>query len=77
MGKIIGIDLGTTNSCVAVMDGGDAKVIEYLNSALRSELTAVSQYWLHFRLQEEFLYRHLKSFHGLRKWRYVNSCLAS
>lgn len=27
MGKIIGIDLGTTNSCVAVMDGGDAKVI--------------------------------------------------
>ena len=28
MGKIIGIDLGTTNSCVAVMDGGTAKVIE-------------------------------------------------
>ena len=28
MGKIIGIDLGTTNSCVAVMDGGVAKVIE-------------------------------------------------
>lgn len=28
MGKIIGIDLGTTNSCVAVMDGSDAKVIE-------------------------------------------------
>ena len=27
MGKIIGIDLGTTNSCVAVMDAGDAKVI--------------------------------------------------
>ncbi|MGD8835536.1 MAG: molecular chaperone DnaK [Desulfobacteraceae bacterium] len=27
MGKIIGIDLGTTNSCVAIMDGGDAKVI--------------------------------------------------
>ena len=27
MGKIIGIDLGTTNSCVAVMDGGDPKVI--------------------------------------------------
>jgi molecular chaperone DnaK len=28
MGKIIGIDLGTTNSCVAVLDGGEAKVIE-------------------------------------------------
>jgi molecular chaperone DnaK len=28
MGKIIGIDLGTTNSCVAVMDGGEPKVIE-------------------------------------------------
>lgn len=27
MSKIIGIDLGTTNSCVAVMDGGEAKVI--------------------------------------------------
>ncbi|RCK29056.1 molecular chaperone DnaK [Thalassospira lucentensis] len=28
MGKIIGIDLGTTNSCVAVMDGKEARVIE-------------------------------------------------
>lgn len=28
MGKIIGIDLGTTNSCVAVLDGDSAKVIE-------------------------------------------------
>lgn len=28
MGKIIGIDLGTTNSCVAIMEGGEAKVIE-------------------------------------------------
>ena len=28
MSKIIGIDLGTTNSCVAIMEGGDAKVIE-------------------------------------------------
>ncbi|MBV6775394.1 molecular chaperone DnaK [Xanthomonas euvesicatoria] len=28
MGKIIGIDLGTTNSCVSIMDGGKARVIE-------------------------------------------------
>ena len=28
MGNIIGIDLGTTNSCVAVMEAGTAKVIE-------------------------------------------------
>src|SRR5213593_3711678 len=28
MSKVIGIDLGTTNSCVAIMEGGDPKVIE-------------------------------------------------
>ena len=28
MGKIIGIDLGTTNSCVSVLDGGDTRVVE-------------------------------------------------
>ena len=33
MAKIIGIDLGTTNSCVAVMDGGNARVIENAEGA--------------------------------------------
>ena len=33
---------------------GNEKVIDYLNRALRSELTAVSQYWLHYRLQEDW-----------------------
>jgi bacterioferritin len=29
---------------------GDKKVIDYLNRGLRSELTAINQYWLHYRL---------------------------
>ena len=33
MGKVIGIDLGTTNSCVAVMDGTNARVIENAEGA--------------------------------------------
>ena len=38
---------------------GDEKVIEYLNKALRSELTAVSQYWLHYRLKEDWGLGHM------------------
>ncbi|GJE73974.1 MULTISPECIES: bacterioferritin [Methylorubrum] len=41
---------------------GDAKVIEYLNRGLRSELTAVSQYWLHFRLLNDWGYVNLAKF---------------
>lgn len=33
MAKVIGIDLGTTNSCVAIMEGGEAKVIENAEGA--------------------------------------------
>ena len=43
---------------------GDAKVIDYLNKGLRSELTAVSQYWLHYRLLEDWGYLDLA-----KKWR--------
>ncbi|WP_113912430.1 bacterioferritin [Roseovarius dicentrarchi] len=38
---------------------GDKKAIEYLNTALRAELTAVSQYWLHYRLQEDWGLGHM------------------
>lgn len=38
---------------------GDKGVIDYLNKALRSELTAVSQYWLHYRLQADWGLGHL------------------
>ena len=33
---------------------GDAKVVEYLNKGLRSELTAINQYWLHYRLLDNW-----------------------
>jgi len=38
---------------------GDPKVIDYLNKALRLELTAVNQYWLHYRLTEDWGYAKL------------------
>jgi bacterioferritin len=38
---------------------GDPKVIDYLNRGLKSELTAVSQYWLHFRMLSNWGYRKL------------------
>lgn len=33
---------------------GDPKVIEYLNKSIRHELTAVNQYWLHYRLMDDW-----------------------
>src|SRR3954454_13372762 len=38
---------------------GDPKVIEYLNRGLRSELTAVNQYWLHYRILDDWGYKDL------------------
>jgi bacterioferritin len=43
---------------------GDPGVIEFLNRGLRHELTAVNQYWLHYRLLENWGYRDLA-----KQWR--------
>ncbi|MFO1167103.1 MAG: bacterioferritin [Rhodoblastus sp.] len=43
---------------------GDDKVIEYLNRGLRSELTAINQYWMHFRILDNWGYKDLA-----KKWR--------
>jgi len=43
---------------------GDARVIEYLNRGLRSELTAINQYWLHYRVLDNWGYKELA-----KKWR--------
>ena len=43
---------------------GDTRVIEFLNRALRHELAAVNQYWLHYRLLDNWGYKGLA-----KKWR--------
>jgi bacterioferritin len=43
---------------------GDPQVIEFLNRGLRHELTAVNQYWLHYRLLDNWGYRALA-----KQWR--------
>ena len=43
---------------------GDPKVIDYLNRGLRSELTAINQYWIHYRMLDDWGYRDLA-----KKWR--------
>src|SRR5258708_1740393 len=43
---------------------GNSEVIDYLNKALRHELTAVNQYWLHYRLLDNWGYKVLT-----KQWR--------
>ncbi|HVP98191.1 MAG TPA: bacterioferritin [Roseiarcus sp.] len=43
---------------------GDSRVIEYLNRALRHELAAVNQYWLHYRILDNWGYKGFA-----KKWR--------
>ena len=40
---------------------GDAKVVEYLNRGLRHEMTAVNQYWLHYRMLDNWGFTKLAS----------------
>src|SRR5437762_12158528 len=47
----------------AIMQG-DAKVIDYLNKGLRSELTAINQYWLHYRILDNWGFEELA-----KKWK--------
>ena len=49
---------------------GDARVIEYLNSGLRHELTAVSQFWLHYRFLDNWGLNALA--YGFGYWGYGN-----
>ena len=43
---------------------GDDRVIDYLNRSLRNELTAINQYWLHYRILDNWGYKELA-----KKWR--------
>jgi len=56
----------SSRACIRGRDRmkGDDRVIEYLNKSLRHELTAVNQYWLHYRLLDNWGYKDLA-----KQWR--------
>ena len=56
-----GLPLAPTMECIMK---GEPKVIEFLNKALRHELTAVNQYWLHYRILDNWGLKELA-----KKWR--------
>src|SRR3974390_573957 len=58
------VRLQAANAFVEDCMKGDDKVIEYLNKSLRHELTAVNQYWLHYRLMDNWGYKDLA-----KQWR--------
>src|ERR1044072_5491390 len=49
---VLGAPIGSQPRSTAMK--GEAKVVEYLNKALRHELTAINQYWLHYRLLDNW-----------------------
>jgi bacterioferritin len=48
------IPAGSGRKCWSDIMQGDAKVIDYLNKGLRHELTAINQYWLHYRILDNW-----------------------
>ena len=65
MGKIIGIDLGTTNSCVAVLDGDKPRVIENAEGE-RTTASVIAYTEGKCRLIRVLLYRLFKHFY--KRW---------
>src|SRR5262249_54753019 len=63
IGLIPNFAAGDSKSRDADMQG-DARVIEFLNRGLRHELAAINQYWLHYRLLDNWGYKALA-----KKWR--------